>query len=315
MNKDESIKYVESIHREISQVREEVKPNIEFLEEKNVKENNMKDYIDKLFEDDSNSKILSIHNRQAGNGIMSKHETKRKDIKEEDNGITERINVKDDSNFNLFYQENLNKDNKKDSYKLISGSENNKNFVETNAIRPLNNGNNKEEKELDFFVFDENKNNNSKKENNELVSAEILDNLINNLKDPINEEFNYEQKVMGKHGSNQISFNINKQANYSSINIENKHIDKRDRIYEGNKEILAESSYGKISIGRDKDNDIKNRKYSVLQDNLFTKIRDSSLDIERNKKMAPYMIINPRELDREIDNIFLETLTSTIINY
>jgi hypothetical protein len=121
--------------------------------------------------------------------------------------------------------------------------------------------------------------------------------------------------VNQKQGNNARVSNSNKHPFSSSANIENRQYDKRERIYEGNREFIAESSYGKISIGRDKEDSIKNRKSNVLLDNLFTKIKDSTLDIQNNKKMAPYLIINTRELEREIESIFLETLTSIINIY
>jgi hypothetical protein len=305
MSKDENIQHVESIHGEISQIRDERNPDIVFFE-KNDNDKNIKEHIDKLFEDDSQSKIVSVQHRQAD--VKSKQVTDRKEAKEADNGPTERVNVRDDSNFNLFYNENVNKDSRKQSELLKSGADHYNNLRDSHAIQPLKNNNNNMDKDMDFFVFEENKSNNKMSHNNELVSADILDNLINNLKDPINEEHFYEVKE--KQGNNNIVSNKDKKPFSSSVSIEN-----RQRIYEGNKDIVAESSYGKISIGKDKEDTIKNRKSNVLRDNLFTKIKDSTLDIQNNKKMAPYLIINNRELEREIESIFLETLTSIINIY
>jgi len=312
MSKDENVQYVESIHGEISQIREERNPEIVFYD-KNNDNKHIKDHVDKLFEDDSQSKIVSVNNRQGVIDSKRKQDTERKEVKEPDNGPTERVVIREDSNFNLFYNENVNKDSRKQGELLKSGVDHNNNYRDSYVIPPLKNNNNNVEKDLDFFVFDENKSNNKMSHNNELVSADILDNLINNLKDPINEEHYYEVKE--KQGNNHIVLNNDRKPFSSSVNIENRQLDKRERIYEGNKDIVAESSYGKISIGKDKEDTIKNRKSNVLRDNLFTKIKDSTLDIQNNKKMAPYLIINNRELAREIESIFLETLTSIINIY
>ena len=209
------------------------------------------------------------------------------------NVLTEKRNNKFNEEFNLFPIDDQNKNYFTEIYK-------NEVKNEKKIIKPYVDNQN-----FDFFVFEENK---KPQDNN--INFDILDSVLNNLKDnpeidEVNNEFN--------HHGNQDKRNKIVQENIAYTNIN--RINDIDFINKGSnrkKEISSEVGYGKMSIGKEKEEAVNTRRSSILKDNVFTNIKELSIDIEKNKKMTPYLIIDPEVLENEIDMVFNEILISIL---